>query len=144
MRAATARGRLLVDVFEGWLGILVLAVLASGTVLRARWLPRFAPLSGAVALLALAALNPDAWIAEHNLDRYAETGRVDWTYLRGLSDDAVPALARVDPADRVCALAGREPADDDWLEWNLGRSRATGLLDPAAGSADPAGQCRDD
>ncbi|MBI2246034.1 MAG: DUF4173 domain-containing protein [Nocardioides sp.] len=138
------RLRLLVDVFEGWLGILVLAVLASGTVLRARWLPRFALLSGAVALLALAALNPDAWIAEHNLDRYAETGRVDWTYLRGLSDDAVPALARVDAADRVCALAGREPADDDWLEWNLGRSRAAALLDPADGSADPAGQCRDD
>ena len=31
---------------------------------------------------ALAALNPDAWIAERNLDRYAETGKVDWAYLR--------------------------------------------------------------
>ena len=30
---------------------------------------------------------------EHNLDRYDDTGKVDWTYLRGLSDDAVPVLA---------------------------------------------------
>ncbi|CAI9419133.1 DUF4153 domain-containing protein [Nocardioides sp. T2.26MG-1] len=126
------RLRLLVDVFEGWLGLLVLAVLASGVLLRAAWLPRFALLSGAMALLALAALNPDAWIAEHNLDRYADTGRVDWTYLRGLSDDAVPALAHVDGDDRVCALAGRDRAEDDWLEWNLGRSRAADLVDEAA------------
>lgn len=30
------------------------------------------------------------------------------------------------------ALAGRDRADDDWLEWNLGRSRAS---DPADGAA---------
>ena len=87
--------RLLVDVFEGWLGLLVLAVLAAGVALRAAWLPRFALLSGVVALLALAAINPDAWIAQHNLDRYAETGRIDWTYLRSLSDDAVPGPRRL-------------------------------------------------
>ena len=39
--------RLLVDVFEGWLGLLVLAVLAAGLSLKAAWLPRFALLSGA-------------------------------------------------------------------------------------------------
>ena len=46
-----------------------------------------------MALLGLAAVNPDAWIAEHNLDRYADTGRVDWTYLRSLSDDAALGTA---------------------------------------------------
>ncbi|WP_296601918.1 DUF4153 domain-containing protein [Nocardioides sp.] len=126
------RLRLLVDVFEGWLGLVVLAVMVGGALLRTDWLPRFALLSGVVALLALAAINPDAWIAERNLDRYADTGRVDWTYLRGLSDDAVPVLDRVDPALRECALGDREPADDDWLEWNLGRSRAADVLaDPS-------------
>ena len=74
--------RLLVDVFEGWLGLLVVAVLAAGVLLRAAWLPRFALVSGVVALLGLAAINPDAWIARHNLDRYADTGRIDWTYLQ--------------------------------------------------------------
>jgi hypothetical protein len=122
------RLRLLVDFFEGWLGLLVLGVMAAGLTLRAAWLPRAALLSGAGLLLLLAAINPDAWIAQHNLDRYEATGMVDWSYLQGLSADAVPALATL-PNDVVeCALAGREPSDDDWLEWNLGRQRAEPLL----------------
>jgi hypothetical protein len=120
--------RLLVDVFESWLGLLVVAVLAAGAVLRAAWLPRFALVSGVVALLGLALLNPDAWIARHNLDRYADTGRVDWTYLRGLSDDAVPVLADLPARERRCALANQAAPSDDWLAWNLGRSRAAGHL----------------
>jgi signal transduction histidine kinase len=120
--------RLLVDVFEGWLGLLIVAVLASGVALRAPWFPRFALLSGAVALLGLAAVNPDAWIAERNIDRYAETGRVDWAYLHGLSDDAVPAFAGLPDDLEHCALVGREAASDDWLEWNLGRARAAEAL----------------
>ena len=128
------RLRLLVDVFEGWLGLLVVAVLVSGLALRAMWFPRFALLSGAVALLGLAMVNPDEWIAEHNLDRYAATGRVDWSYLRGLSDDAMPALAELPDDVETCALGGPRPASDDWLEWNLGRSRASSILSDA-GSA---------
>ncbi|WP_148571603.1 DUF4153 domain-containing protein [Nocardioides caldifontis] len=122
------RLRLLVDVFEGWLGLLVLAVLVAGVTLRGAWLARFALLSGSVGLLGLAAVNPDAWIAEHNLDRYAETGRIDWGYLRGLSDDAVPAFADLPDDVQHCVLAGRSPADDDWLAWNLGRARAADPL----------------
>ncbi|GAA1506777.1 DUF4153 domain-containing protein [Nocardioides humi] len=122
------RLRLLVDVFEGWLGVLVVAVVVSGIGLRGAWLPRFALLSGVVGLLGLALVNPDAWIARHNLARYDDTGRVDWAYLRGLSDDAVPALAELTGRDRECALAGREVGGDDWLEWNLGRSRAGDAL----------------
>ena len=128
------RLRLLVDVFEGWLGLVVLAVLVSGITLRASWLPRFALLSGVVSLLGLAALNPDAWIAERNLDRYAETGRVDWAYLHGLSDDAVPAFVDRPAEEERCALLGREATSDDWLEWNLCRSRAA---DHLPGTATP-------
>jgi hypothetical protein len=124
--------RLLVDVFEGWLGLLVLAVMAAGVTLKAGWLPRFALLSGAGLVLALAAINPDAWIAQRNVDRYSETGDLDWTYLQGLSDDAVPVLTTL-PADvRACVLGGREQADDDWLEWNLGRHRAAADLPETA------------
>jgi signal transduction histidine kinase len=118
------RLRLLVGVFEGWLGVLVLAVLVSGIALNGAWLARFALVSGVAALLGLAAINPDAWIARHNLDRLEETGKVDWYYLQGLSDDAVPVLAGL-PDDRAaCALTGWDEGDDDWLEWNLGRDRA--------------------
>jgi hypothetical protein len=120
--------RLLVDVFEGWLGLLVLGVLAAGLTMKAAWLPRAALLSGASFLLMIAAINPDAWIAQHNVDRYTETGEVDWVYLQGLSDDAVPVLAKLPAELAGCALTGREPADDDWLEWNFGRHRAEPLI----------------
>ena len=122
------RLRLLVDVFEGWLGLLVLGVLVAGVRLRAAWLPRAALLGGAGLLLVLAAVDPDAWIAQHNLDRYHATGSVDWAYLQGLSADAVPVLVTLPSGVVECALAGREPIDDDWLEWNLGRQRAEPLL----------------
>ena len=135
--------RLLVDVFEGWLGLLVVAVLVSGIALRGAWLPRFALLSGAAALLGLAVVNPDAWIAEHNLDRYADTGRVDWSYLQGLSDDAVPTIAERPEDERRCALLGWEPSDDDWLEWNLGRARASSALEDAGGGDGSARRCAD-
>jgi hypothetical protein len=124
------RLRLLVDVFEGWLGLVVLGVLASGVTLRAAWLPRASLLSGAGLLLLLAAVNPDAWIAQHNLDRYDETGKVDWSYLQGLSADAVPVLATLPAEQAACALSGKELGSDDWLEWNLGRQRAEPVLGP--------------
>lgn len=120
--------RLLVDVFEGWLGLLVLGVMAAGLTLKAKWLPRAALLSGATLLFLISAINPDAWIAQHNVDRYTATGKVDWRYLQNLSDDAVPVLAKL-PADVAdCALQGYKPSDDDWLEWNWGRDRADSLI----------------
>ncbi len=123
------RLRLLVDVFEAWLGLLVLATMAGGVALRAAWLPRFGLLTGVTALLGLAALDPDAWIARQNLDRYAESGEVDWVYLAGLSDDALPVLRDL-PADlEPCAIALGGRDDNDWLEWNLGRALASDFVD---------------
>jgi two-component system sensor histidine kinase BaeS len=124
--------RLLVDVFEAWLGLLVLGVLAAGVTLRAAWLPRAALLSGAILLLALAAINPDAWIARHNIVRYESTGKVDMAYLRSLSADAVPVLESLPDDLAECVLSGREPNDDDWLEWNFGRHRAEPVLRKSA------------
>ena len=121
--------RLLVDVFEGWLGVLVLAVAVAGLVRWGIWLPRFALISGVVALLGVAAINPDAWIAEHNLDRYADTGRVDWTFLRNLSADAVPVFDGRSETEVGCGMPRYWSQDDDWLSWNLGRSRASGSID---------------
>ncbi len=117
--------RLLVDFFEAWLGLVVIGVIIAGISLSGRWLPRMALLSAALMLLGLAALNPDAWIARHNLDRYEDTGKIDWAYFGDLSSDAVPTVARYPAAVRACALPHLELSDeDDWLEWNLGRSRA--------------------
>ncbi|MEV0288840.1 DUF4153 domain-containing protein [Kribbella sp. NPDC050820] len=137
--------RLLVDVFEGWLGLLVLGVMVAGVTMKASWLPRAALLSGASLLLGLALLNPDAWIAQRNIDRYADTGKVDWVHLEGLSDDAVPVLATLPDDVAGCAIGDRRPSDDDWLEWNLGRHRANPLIvseptaEPGACLSRPAG-----
>ncbi|HET6625642.1 MAG TPA: DUF4173 domain-containing protein [Nocardioidaceae bacterium] len=119
------RLRLLVSVFEGWLGAVVALVLVAGITLRGGWLPRTALLTGAVLLLGLAAADPDRYIAAQNIDRFEQTGRIDWSYLAGLSDDAVPAFEALPARYRPCVLGHRPAtADDDWLEWNLGRSRA--------------------
>lgn len=124
------RLRLVVALFEGWLGLVLLGVLVAGIRLRASWLPRAAVLSGAVALLGLALANPDALIARVNVDRYEETGRIDWSYLSDLSADAVPTLAGLPATEQRCAMPdGRTDSayDDGWSAWNLGRARAAEL-----------------
>jgi hypothetical protein len=119
------RLRLLVTVFEGWLGLVLVLVLSAGLRLRGGWVPRAVLLTGAAGLLALAAMNPDAYIARHNVDRFEQTGKIDTAYLAGLSGDAVPALAG-SGLDRSCLPT--VASDDDWLEWNLGRERARAAL----------------
>lgn len=125
------RLRLLVSFFEGWLGLVVGLVLVAGIRLRGRWLPRAALLTGAATLLALAAINPDAYIAQRNVDRFEQTGKVDWYYLSDLSADAAPALATLPQGYRNCVTTVK-PSPDDWLEWNFGRSRAAGLTSGTA------------
>lgn len=134
------RLRLLVGAFEGWLGLVVLAVIVGVVTLRGAGVARFALLSGVVVLLGIAAVDPDAWIAEQNLERYDATGRIDWSYLSGLSDDAVPVLADLPDAERACVLPGWTPSDDDWLEWNLGRARAADALGAQPYAAESSGR----
>jgi two-component system sensor histidine kinase BaeS len=143
--------RLFVDVFEGWLGFLVLAVMVAGLLGRGRWVPRVAVVSGAVAVLALAAINPDGWVAGQNIDRFEATGKVDLYYLESLSVDAVPVISERLPADIAeCVLAQqlhnglRSETLSDPRAWNLGRERAaavtTGLDLPFSPHA-PGGRC---
>ncbi len=77
-----------------------------------------------LGLLGIAAINPDAWIAQQNIDRYEQTGKLDPDYLATLSADAVPTLMTLPEPLRSQVLATRVASDDDWLEWNLGRARA--------------------
>ncbi len=128
--------RLVVDVFEGWLGVVVLAVMVLGGLRRQQWLPRTALLTGAVALLGLAVINPDAWVADRNIDRWEASGTLDVSYLTSLSADAAPVIAdRLPPELAGCALVYlperqlSEENDDGWLSWNLGRARAESALE---------------
>ncbi len=123
------RLRLLVAAFEVWLGALLVLLLLAGIRLRGRWLPRSGLFTGAVVILALALLNPDAYIAQRNVERFERTGRIDWVYLRWLSADSVPVLDRLPEPYRSCALNGIAPVpEDDLLGWNLGRARAHAVL----------------
>lgn len=123
--------RLFVDVFEGWLGFVVLSIAVAGALGRGRWLPRLALVSGAVALICLAAVNPDAWVAGRNLDRYDATGRIDLDYLQTLSADAAPTIVDRLPDDvsgcvlRVLSYNSiKSEVLGDARAWNLGRARA--------------------
>ncbi|MFI9010065.1 DUF4153 domain-containing protein [Actinosynnema sp. NPDC053489] len=113
---------------ELWLGAVYLLVLAAGVRLRAGWLARAVVGTGFAALVGLAALNPDRFAAERNVERYEATGKIDVWYLARLSDDAVPALAGLPPELRDCALEFRRVEPDDWRSWNLGRQRAREAL----------------
>ena len=126
------RLRIFVDAIELTLGVMFLLVLVSGVTLRGTWLPRAAVLTGAVALLALATINPDAYVARHNVQRLSATGKVDVDYLRVLSADATSELLKLPPASRGCALGllARELSahPDPWYNTNISRSRARDLL----------------
>ncbi|TQM62614.1 DUF4153 domain-containing protein [Humibacillus xanthopallidus] len=126
--------RVLVDAFELWLGLLVVLVLVAGIRLRGWWLPRAALLSAAAFVLVGGVLNPEAWVAQHNIDRYAATGKLDIAYLSTLGPDAAPTIVAGLPRDlAICAVALDPASGDDVLAWNLGRSRASALgLAPAS------------
>lgn len=139
------RLRLLVSWFSVELGVVLALVLAAVVLGRGTWLPRAVVASGAGALLVLAAVNPDGYIAGRNVDRYQRaeqalpgSGKIDLDYLRGLSADAVPAISRLPEELRTPAL-GCTPArlgePDSWAGWNLGRARARALVSPSDGAS---------
>jgi hypothetical protein len=116
---------LLVEVCEAWLGVVFLLVVAAGVRLRAVWLPRAMVATAVLALLGLAASNPDGQIANRNISRYQQTHRLDVDYLSRLSADAVPALRRLPTEDGVCAIGPNLQANpDDWRSWNYARTHA--------------------
>ncbi len=120
--------RVLVDAFELWLGLLVVLVLVAGVRLSGWWLPRAALMSAAAFLLVGGLVNPEAWVAQQNLDRYAATGELDAAYLRTLGPDATPTIVAGLPRDlATCIVAPAQDTGDDLLAWNLGRERASDI-----------------
>ncbi|WP_410583234.1 DUF4153 domain-containing protein [Amycolatopsis sp. lyj-108] len=118
--------RLLVEVCELWLGLIFLLVLVSLIPLRSAWLPRAAIGAAVAALLGLAVLDPERFIADRNIDRLAHGKTLDTGYLSRFSADVVPSADRLPEPLRSCVL-GRVVTgipEDDWREWNLSRSLA--------------------
>jgi hypothetical protein len=141
--------RLYVHVFLVWLAVVF------GWFLLTLW-TRPARFAGGCLLAALGVLatlngiNPDATIAQQNLARYAQSGKLDAYYLTHLSVDAVPTLLTALPEvqgqehEILRAYLFRQlqeldtnPASVDWPAWNLARSVAHSVL--AQHRADLAG-----
>ena len=115
-------------------------VLAAGASRRARWLPRAVVALSAAGMLAFAVSDPDRRIADHNVDRFERTGRIDTSLLRNLSADAAPALMRLPPDLMACTTHRMrfDAATPDGLAgFNAGRARARRVLPalrPSAGA----------
>jgi hypothetical protein len=118
-----------------WLAGVLVMVMAAGALRLGRWLPRGVVCFSAAVLLAFNWMNPDGLVAIRNVERFTETGRIDLSYLAGLSPDAVPSLSELPPALRACVLDEHtelltEP--DSWPAWNLARGRARTVLEQTA------------
>jgi hypothetical protein len=106
---------------------------------RGRWLATSLLVAGLVALLTLNLLNPDRFIAERNIARFDDIGKLDRAELIGLSPDAtgviVDALPRLPAADRsllrqhlACQRNDLATSDDGLGSSNLARSQALDVL----------------
>ncbi|MFE3187908.1 DUF4153 domain-containing protein [Nocardia sp. NPDC059240] len=118
--------RLLVEVFEGWIALVYVLVLASLVRLRRGWVPRAAVGAAAVTLLGLAVLNPEGFVADRNIDRWQSGKNLDTDYLGTLSADVLPAAGRL-PAPQRAAIADvirARLSDDPWQGWNYARATA--------------------
>ncbi|UTT65336.1 DUF4173 domain-containing protein [Janibacter sp. CX7] len=122
--------RINADLFEIWLGLVVLAVLVSLFTPTRRWLGRAVLVAAAVLTIVGTVGNTSAWVADRNIERWQSTGKIDTWYLSSLPADAVPTIeSSALPAHiKQCALSMHQvygAGDEDTLAgWNLARSRA--------------------
>ena len=139
------RLRLYTHSFMIWLALVLGLFLLA--LLRDR--PRLFTFGGFVSALAYLAVlnlaNPDALIVRENLARYQASGKLDISYLTGLSADATPdlvaALPTLDDGPRATiaeALAWQREslttaeAGQGWPAWSLPRALALAALDGVA------------
>jgi hypothetical protein len=127
--------RLYTTIFMFWISVVLIWFVL--TVMRSHR-DRFAfgaLVAGFAAILAINAMNPDALIANTNIDRLQEGKRFDPYYLTTLSADAVPVIVQSLPEigqkpvwqdftlqQEILYTWSKKPKD--WRTWNLGRTRA--------------------
>lgn len=125
------RLRISVLAVELWLGLVIALIMAAG-VWGARWLPRTVAATAAAGVLAFGLINPDALIAEKNVQRYERSGAFDLDYARGLSADAVPALDKLEEPLRSCVLDAftetTATSSAPWYATSWGEARAREVL----------------
>jgi Na+-translocating ferredoxin:NAD+ oxidoreductase RnfA subunit len=86
--------RVFVDGFELWLGLVIVMLLIAGIRLRGAWVPRAVLGSAAAFVLVFVGLNPDAFVASHNIDRFEAGRELDTAYLARLERRRHPGHRR--------------------------------------------------
>jgi hypothetical protein len=133
------RERLFFGAVEIYLGGVFLLVLLAGYKLRAPWFPRAIVASFALMLIGIAAVNPERYIAEQNIDRFLKNQNdpsylqtFDLGYLQFQTSDAIGELDRLKEPYKSCALKRIEEQlrtePETWYSWNLSRFRAREVL----------------
>jgi uncharacterized membrane protein YidH (DUF202 family) len=141
------RERLFFGSVEIFLGFVFVLVLLAGVQLRASWFPRAVIASFAVMLLAIAAFNPERYIAQQNIERFEALRdspgymrTFDLGYLQWLTSDAIDELVQMDEPFRSCALKkindDLRTQPDQWYSWNLSRAHARDVLAKTAFNPD--------
>lgn len=114
-----------------WIGAVLILVMAATVLRDTRWLPLgIAGLTGA-GLLAFTLVNPEGLVAEQNVERFRDSGKLDVHYLRRLSADATPALAALPGPQAGCAVTIQAQGlkkDDGLFGLNVARERARRAL----------------
>ena len=110
-----------------WIGGVLILVMAAGVLRRTRWLALAIAGFTGLSLLAFTLVNPEGLVAERNVDRFRDKGKIDIDYLRHLSADATPALATLPRPRARCAVAdqaARLQEDDGFFGANAARAGA--------------------
>ncbi len=134
------RERLFFGAVELYLGFVFLLVALAGIQLKAPWFPRAIIASFAGLLLAIAAVNPEAYIAERNIARFEDRKddpsylkTFDLGYLQFQTSDAIDELMTLDEPYRSCALrriiAQLDTQPDTWYSWNESRWHARKVIE---------------
>lgn len=128
--------RLYSHLFIGWLVVaigLLLAYIARSQPQKLFARGIFIASLSFIAVINL--INPDAFVARQNIERFRDTGKLDVAYLGSLSADATPALSelladknkRVQQSVAAELYAQQQAADEtdqSWLAFHLSQHRA--------------------
>ncbi len=133
--------RLYTHWFMLWMGVVFLLKAVEIAVDRRQVFAFGGFVSLIVSLAGFNLLNPDAYIAQQNLQRYFDTGKLDTAYAAGMSADAAPvfmeSLGRIQGAERA-ELGGamryeleglyRRMENIGWPSYHWGRKQAIDAL----------------
>ncbi|MEA2558328.1 MAG: hypothetical protein QOG88_1866 [Actinomycetota bacterium] len=122
-----------------FLAMLLACALVAIALRHGRWLPTAAIGTGVIMLVGLNVMNPDRFIAEHNIARFHATGNLDIDELAHMSPDATPLILQAMPtlrtADRTilaatlgCEATASGVRSGSIASWNYGRAVASERL----------------